>query len=118
MAEAKTIKARYVGDPRNPGEAVPDLMDAYGTTFEAGKFADVDAAHADKVAGNDHFEVQGAKKADPNAETAESTAEFAARVNAISDRDGIEAMLKDEKRPAAKAVLERRLEALPAAPAA
>ncbi len=113
MAEAKTIKARFVGDPREADPQVPDLMDAYGTTFERGKFADVPAEHADKVMGNDHFEVQGAKKADPLAETAESTAEFAARVNAITDRDGLDAMLKDEKRPAAKAVLERRLEALP-----
>ncbi len=114
MAEAKTIKARYVGDPRNPGEAVPDLMDAYGTTFEAGKFAEVSAEHADKVMGNDHFEVQGAKKADPEAETAESTAEFNARIVQITDRDGLEAMLKNEKRPAAKLSLERRLSALPA----
>ena len=114
MAEAKSIKARYVGDPRNPGEAVPDLVDAYGTTFEAGKYAEVSAENADKVAGNDHFEVQGAKKVDPEAETAESTAEFAARVNEISDRDGLDEMLKAEKRPAAKAVIERRIAALPA----
>jgi len=112
MAEAKTLKARYIGDGEN---TVPDLLDAFGTTFEAGKFAEVSAEHAAKLAGNSHFEVQGAKKADPLAETAESTAEFAARVNAITDRDGLEAMAKAEKRPAASNVIERRLEALPPA---
>lgn len=114
MAEAKTIKARFVGDPRNPNDPVPDLLDAYGTTFEAGKYAEVDAEHADKIRGNDHFEIQGEKKPAEREETAESTAEFSARVNAITDREGLEAMLKDEKRLAAKAVLERRLAALPA----
>jgi len=114
MAESKPIKAKFIGDPRNPNDPIPDVLDAYGTTFEKDKFAEVSAEHADKVAGNDHFEVQGAKKADPEAETAESTRAFADRVNSISDREGLEAMLKSEKRPAAKAVLERRLEALPA----
>lgn len=115
MAEAKSFKAKYIGDPRNPGEPLPDVLDAYETTFENGKFAEVDGKFAEKVAGNDHFEVQGAKKADPDKETAESTAEFSARVASISDRDGLEEMLKAEKRPMAKAVLERRIETLPAA---
>ena len=109
----KTIKARYVGDPRNPNEPVPDLLDAFGTTFEAGKFTEVSAEHADKLRGNDHFEVQGEKKPAAPEETAESTADFASRIDAIEDREGLEAMLKDEKRPAAKAALERRLAALP-----
>lgn len=112
MAESKPIKARYVGDPRNPGETIPDLYDAFGTTFEAGKFTEVAGEHADKVRGNDHFEVQGEKKVERE-ETAESTAEFTARVEAITDREGLEEMAKAEKRPAAKAVLERRLAALP-----
>lgn len=113
MAEAKAVKARYVGDPRNPDEPVPDLIDAYGTTFEAGKFTTVAPEYAEKVAGNDHFEVQGEKK-EEREETGESTREFTARVNEISDREGLEAMLKAEKRPAAKAVLEQRIAALPA----
>jgi hypothetical protein len=117
MAESKTIKARFVGDPRNPGEPIPDVFDAFGTTFEKGKFAEVDAQHADKLRGNDHFEVQGEKKAEAPAETAETTAEFASRVNEITDREGLEAMLKTTKGPAAKSVIERRLEALPQAEA-
>jgi hypothetical protein len=93
---------------------VPDILDAYGTTFKAGKYAEVDAAYADKVRGNSHFEVEGEKAPAPE-ETGESTAEFAARVGAITDRDGLEAMLKTEKRPYAKATLERRLAELPQA---
>ena len=111
--EAKAVKARFIGDPSQPDEVVPDLMDAYGTTFEKGKFTEVPAEYADKVKGNSHFEVQGEKKPEPREETGESTAEFSARVAQITDRDGLEGMIKSEKRPAAKAVLERRLAALP-----
>lgn len=118
MAKSKTVQARFVGDPSQPGETVPDVMDAYGTTFEAGKFTEVSEEFADKVRGNSHFEVKGEKKAAPPEETGESTAEFAARINEVTDREGLEAMLEDEKRPAAKAVIERRLAALPTAPAA
>lgn len=117
-AEAKSVQAKFIGDPSQPGEVVPDVMDAYGTTFEAGKFTEVPAEFADKVRGNSHFEVKGAKKAEPREETGESTAEFTARIGEVTDREGLEAMLKDEKRPAAKAALERRLDALPVAPAA
>lgn len=115
MAKAKSVQARFIGDPSQPGEAVPDVMDAYGTTFEGGKFTEVSGEYADKVRGNSHFEVKGAKKATPREETGESTAEFTARIEQITDREGLEAMLEDEKRPAAKAVLERRIAALPAA---
>ncbi len=115
MAESKTIKARYVGDPNNQDD-VPDFLDAFGTTFESGKFADVDEAHADKLRGNSHFEVQGEKNtAEKPAETQESTTEFTSRVNQIQDRDNVEQMLKAEKRPGAKAALERRLEDMPKA---
>lgn len=117
MAEAKAIKARYVGDPRNPGEPVPDVMDHLGLTFESGKYTEVPAELAEKFAGNDHFEVQGAKKTQPE-ETGETTREFADRVSQITDREGLEAMLADEKRQAAKGVLQARLDALPVAPAA
>lgn len=114
MAEAKPIKAKFIGDPSNPGEVVPDLYDAFGTTFERDKFAEVSAENADKVRGNPHFEVQGEKKKAAPEETAESTAEFTARVEAITDREGLEQMLESEKRPAAKAVLERRIASLQA----
>lgn len=112
------MKAKFVGDPRNPSETVPDLHDAYGLTFERDKYTEVPKELEEKIAGNDHFQVQGAKKPDPDRETAESTAEFSARVNAISDREGLEAMLEAEKRPAARNVLEQRLALLPSAPAA
>ena len=114
--EAKSVQARFIGDPNNPGEQVPDLMDAYGTTFKAGKFTEVPAEFADKVRGNSHFEVKGEKKPEPvveEGETAETTREFAARVEEIKVRDSLESMLKDEKRLAAKAVLERRIADLP-----
>lgn len=115
MAESKTVKARFVGDPNDSNAQVPDLLDAYGTTFEAGKYAEVPAEFADKVSNNPHFEVQGAKKAEQREETGESTRELADRVNQITDRDGLEQMLKSEKRPAAKNVLEQRLNQLPPA---
>lgn len=109
------MKAKFVGDPRDPGAQVPDFQESFGTTFPAGKFVDVPESAEAKIAGNSHYEVQGAKKPDPEAAEAESSAEFAARVNAIDDREGLEAMLKAEKRPAAKAALEQRIAALPAA---
>lgn len=108
------MRAKFIGDPTNPSEQVPDLHDAFGLTFPRNKFVEVPKRLEEKVAGNSHFQVEGAKAEKPE-ETAESTAEFTARVGAISDREGLEAMLKDEKRPAAKAVLERRIAELPAA---
>lgn len=108
------MKAKFIGDPSNPNEQVPDLHDAYGLTFARDKYTDIPEHLEAKVAGNSHFHVQGARNDKPE-ETAESTTEFASRVGAITDRDGLEAMLKDEKRPAARAVLERRIAELPAA---
>ena len=112
------MKAKFVGDPSTPGEVVPEVMDHLGVTFTKGKYSDIPKELEEKFAGNNHFEVQGAKKSDPEAETGESTRELAARVNEITDREGLEAMLKDEKRPAAKSVLQARLDALPVAPTA
>lgn len=111
------MKAKYIGDPSQPGEIVPDLIDVNGITFPRDKFVDIPKEHQDKIAGNNHFEVQGAKKDKPE-ETGESTFEFTQRIGEITDREGLEAMLKDEKRPAAKAALERRLDALPVEPQA
>lgn len=107
------MKAKFIGDPSNPGEVVPDLTDHFGVTFPKGKFVDVPEAVQDKIAGNSHFEVRGAKK-EPLEETGESSREFNARIAEISDREGLEAMLAAEKRPAAKAALERRIAELPA----
>ena len=109
------MKAKFIGDPSNPGEVVPDVIDHLGVTFQRDKFSDIPKELEDKFAGNNHFEVQGAKKAAAPEETGESTREFSARVNEITDREGLVAMLKDEKRPAAKAALQARLDALPEA---
>ena len=107
------MKAKFIGDPSNPNEQVPDLYDAFGLTFPRDKYVEIPKRLEAKVTGNSHFHVQGAKNDAPE-ETGESTAEFASRVGVITDREGLEAMLKDEKRPAAKAVLERRIAELPA----
>lgn len=108
------MKAKFIGDPSNPSEQVPDLHDAFGLTFVRGKYTEIPKRLESKVAGNSHFQVQGAKNDAPD-ETAESTAEFASRVGAITDLEGLEAMLEAEERPAARAVLERRIAELPAA---
>lgn len=115
MAEAKTIKARFVGDPRNPSEPRPDVMDAFGTTFSGDKWTEVSGDMADKVRGNDHFEVQGEKKAAAPEETGESTAEFRARIAQVTDREDLERQLSEAKLPGQKGVLEARLRELPAA---
>lgn len=61
------MKAKYIGDPRNPGEAknVPEEFTAFGVTFPKGKFVDVPDNLAAKFEGNSHFETRG--KADPEA---------------------------------------------------
>jgi len=55
------MKAKYIGDPRNPAEQkqLPDEFEAYGLTFERGKFTEVPNELASKFEGNNHFEVQG-----------------------------------------------------------
>lgn len=54
------MKAKYVGDPRNPGEQVSDEpVEAHGLTFPKGKWVEVPANLAAKFAGNTHFETQG-----------------------------------------------------------
>lgn len=110
------MKAKFVGDPSNPGEAVPEVVDVLGVTFHRDKFSDIPKELEGKFAGNSHFKVQGAKEPAANEETGESAREFAAHVNTLTDRDGLTEMLEAEKRPAAKAVLQARLDALPVAP--
>jgi len=55
------MKAKYIGDPRNPGEAnnLPDETTAFGVVFPKGKFVDVPDEVAHKFAGNSHFETRG-----------------------------------------------------------
>jgi hypothetical protein len=55
------MKAKYIGDPRNPGEAkqLPDEYVMYGLTFERGKFTDIPEELQAKFEGNSHFETRG-----------------------------------------------------------
>jgi hypothetical protein len=54
-------KFKYVGDPRNPGEQkqLPDEFEAFGVTFERGKFSEVPDALEGKFEGNSHYVRQG-----------------------------------------------------------
>jgi len=54
------MKAKYEGDPANPGEQVPDEFTAYGLTFEKGKYTEIPAHLEGKFVGNTHFKVMGA----------------------------------------------------------
>jgi hypothetical protein len=116
------MKATFVGDPSQPEgtEAVPETFEAYGLKFEKGKPTEIPKELEGKFAGNNHFQVEGAKKPEPEAEkpeaeTAAGTSVFSSDVEKITDREEIENMLKTEKRPMARGVLERRLDALPKA---
>jgi hypothetical protein len=56
------MKAKYVGDPTQPkgAETVPDEMEAFGLTFEKGKFTAIeDPALFQRLQGNNHFETEG-----------------------------------------------------------
>lgn len=53
------IKAKFVGDPTQPDEAVPAVHAAYGIDFEKGKYSEVPDELAAKFENNSHFEVQG-----------------------------------------------------------
>lgn len=57
------MKAKFIGDPSQPkgSETVPDEFEAFGITFERGKFSDVPDNLAAKFVGNSHFETTEAK---------------------------------------------------------
>ncbi len=59
------MQAKYIGDLSNPKEVIPDEFEAFGVTFEKGKFTDVPAEFAAKFAGNSHFETKGDAPAKP-----------------------------------------------------
>lgn len=59
------MKAKFIGDQANPKEVIPDEFEAYGLTFEKGKFTEVPAELADKFVGNSHFETSGDAPAKP-----------------------------------------------------
>ena len=58
------MKATFIGDPRNPGEQVPNTHEAYGITFERGLATDIPKELEAKFAGNSHYEVSGAASTD------------------------------------------------------
>ena len=59
------MKAKFVGDENNPGEAksLPETFTAFGIEFEKGKFVEIPADLEAKFEDNSHFETQG-KSAD------------------------------------------------------
>lgn len=59
------MKAKFVGDPAAANEVVPDTHEAYGLTFEKGKFTEIPAELESKFAGNNHFVTSGAEAAKP-----------------------------------------------------
>lgn len=61
------MKAKFIGDPRNPGEAnsLPEETTAFGVAFPRGKFVDVPDEVAAKFVGNTHFETRGEEPAEP-----------------------------------------------------
>jgi|GEM_PF-5892812 len=73
------MDARFIGDPMNPGEAkhLPDEQEAFGLTFERGKWVKVPASLEGKFEGNSHFDTRGKSddkpqpKGDDKPETAE-----------------------------------------------
>lgn len=60
------MKAKFIGDANNPGEQknLPEEFEAFGITFERGKFSEVPDHLASKFEGNRHFETQGDVKND------------------------------------------------------
>lgn len=66
------MKAKFIGDPRNPGEAnnLPEETTAFGITFPRGKFVDIPADQEAKFIGNTHFETRGAAESDEGKEAA------------------------------------------------
>lgn len=66
------MKAKYIGDPRNPGEAsnLPESTEAFGIVFERGKWVEVPENLAPKFEGNTHFETRGeAPEPEPDNDT-------------------------------------------------
>jgi hypothetical protein len=66
------MKAKFIGDPRNPGEAnnLPESTTAFGIDFPRGKFVDVPPELEAKFIGNTHFKTSGAAESDEGKEAA------------------------------------------------
>ena len=79
------MKAKYIGDPRNPGEAknLPESTEAFGVTFERGKWTDVPDELASKFVGNTHYETKVERgdvtEPEPGIEAKRATATLTAR---------------------------------------
>lgn len=69
------MKAKFVGDANNPGEQkqLPDEFEAFGVTFERGKFVDVPDELAHKFANNSHYETRGEEPEAPPAPAPQPT---------------------------------------------
>lgn len=66
------MKAKFIGDPREPGEAnnLPEETTAFGITFPRGKFVEVPAELEAKFIGNTHYKTSGAAESDEGKEAA------------------------------------------------
>lgn len=65
------MKAKFIGDPRDPNRVIPEVFPHAGISFQRGRFVDVPDALGKKLEGNSHFEVQSAKGDQNTRRTAE-----------------------------------------------
>lgn len=59
------MKAKFVGDPRNPDEAVPESITVHGVEFAKGKYSEIPVELEGKFLGNSHFVTSGTETAKP-----------------------------------------------------
>lgn len=50
-------KAKFIGDPANELEVIPDAIEAFGVTFLKGKASTISSEVAKKLKTNSHFEI-------------------------------------------------------------
>lgn len=118
------MKAKFIGDPREPGEAnnPPETMEAFGVTFPRGKFVEVPRDVEHKFEGNSHFETQEGRASSASRSSLaaddddgkETVAELAERIAGVDDVAALKAELKDETRVTARSALEHRIDELEA----
>lgn len=51
-------RARYIGDPRHGGQG-PDAVNSCNYSFVKGEWREIDAAAAERLSKNNHFELDG-----------------------------------------------------------
>lgn len=114
------MKAKYIGDPRVPGEAknLPEEFTMFGITFERGKWAEVPDNLAKKFEGNTHFETsdgKARKAADSDTDSDnETVAQLTDRIAAVDDVDALRTELASETRAGGKKAIEARIAELEA----